>query len=74
MTRRFQLEQHFLNFTQTKVEPQIAPDRVSNDLWRKTVTLETDIWYLHRRNLCATRRAGNRSPVNVTIPGDTIDV
>ncbi|MGO7345491.1 hypothetical protein ACC713_35060, partial [Rhizobium johnstonii] len=49
-------------------EPQIKPDRVRNDPWRKTVTLEADISCLHRRNLRPTRQAGNRSPVNVTTP------
>ena len=43
MIRRSTLKQHFLNFTQTKVEPQIKPHRMSNNLWRKTVTLEDDI-------------------------------
>ena len=36
------LKQHFLNFTQAQIEPQVKPNCVSNDLWRKTVTLETD--------------------------------
>jgi len=42
------LEQHFLNFTQAQIEPQVKPNLVSNDLRRKTVTLETDIGWLHR--------------------------
>ncbi|KAA9382339.1 IS5 family transposase [Neorhizobium galegae] len=46
----------------------MKPDRVRNDPWRKTVTLEADVSCLHRRNLRPTRQAGNRSPVNVTIP------
>lgn len=33
------LEQHFFNFTQAQVEPQVKPDRVRNKLRRKTVTL-----------------------------------
>ncbi|WP_210252356.1 2,3-diaminopropionate biosynthesis protein SbnA, partial [Agrobacterium vitis] len=41
---------------------------VSNDLWRKTVSLETDIRCLHRRNLRPTQNAGNSKPVNVTTP------
>ncbi|NEJ26344.1 hypothetical protein GR247_41420 [Rhizobium leguminosarum] len=28
---------------------------------------------MHRRNLRPTRQAGNRSPVNVTIPNDFLD-
>jgi len=36
------------------------------------VTLEADISCLHRRNLRPTRQAGNRSPVNVTIPNLTL--
>lgn len=62
------LEQHFLNFTQAEIEPQVKPNGVSNDLRRKTVTLETDIECLHRRNLQATRNVGNCKPVNVTTP------
>nr|WP_081274415.1 HpcH/HpaI aldolase/citrate lyase family protein [Rhizobium leguminosarum] len=48
--------------------------RVRNDPWRKTVTLEADVSCLHRRNLRPTRQAGNRSPVNVTIPFPAIDI
>ena len=36
-------KQHFLNVTQAQIEPQVKPNCVSNDLQRKTVTLETDI-------------------------------
>ncbi|MGV2174824.1 hypothetical protein ACQZ4O_26040 [Agrobacterium vitis] len=41
---------------------------MSNDLRRKTVTLETDIGCLHRRNLRPTRNAANCEPINVTTP------
>lgn len=61
-------EQHFLNFTQAQIEPQVKPNGVSNDLWRKTMTLEINIWCLHHRDLCPTRNAGNRKPINVTTP------
>ena len=63
------LKRHFLNFTQAQIEPQVKPNCVSNDLRRKTVTLETDIWCLHRRYLRPTRTPANRKPVNVTTPG-----
>lgn len=29
------LKQHFHDFTQAQIEPQIKPNGVSNDLWRK---------------------------------------
>ncbi len=66
------LEQHFLNFTQAHVEPQVKPNCVSDYLRRKTVSPEADIGCLHRRNLRPTRNAGNCKPVYVTKPGAAI--
>jgi hypothetical protein len=37
------LKQHFHNFTEAQIEPQVKPNGMSNDLRRKTVTLEADI-------------------------------
>jgi AraC-like DNA-binding protein len=62
------LEQHLLNFTQAQVEPEVKPDGVSDDLRRKTVTLEADILCLHRRKLRVTRQPSNCVYVDVTTP------
>ena len=66
------LQQHFLDFTQAEIEAQVKPNGVSNDLRRKTVTLETDAECLHRRYLRPTRNLGNCEPVNVTTPLEEI--
>jgi hypothetical protein len=50
------LEQHFLNFTQAQVKPQVKPNCVSNDLRRKPVTLEADICSLPKFTPNPTRR------------------
>jgi hypothetical protein len=62
------LVQHFLNFTQAHVEPQVKSNCVSDYLWRKTVTLEADIGCMHHRNLLPTHQVGNRTPFKVTTP------
>ncbi|MCZ4291655.1 hypothetical protein O4H62_22590 [Hoeflea alexandrii] len=66
------LKQHFLNLTQARIEPRVKPNCVSNDLRRKTATLEPDIWCLHRRNPSPTRDVGNRIQVDVTTPSQAV--
>ncbi|GEM_PF-2895411 len=47
-------KQHFLNFTQAQIEPQVQPHGMGNDWSRKSVAFEADIQCLHHWNLNPT--------------------